>query len=197
MHSARPGSTSPISYPYQKPSIFLPSIFQSAFNTPKFDLTSSCYLLLARARQPTSADAVHVPYSGLTPTDTHYRLSPRLLLAVEAQFLGITKSRPPVAPNTTNMENATSFTSPLATVRGAAANVPWQLDYVVDAVSNASGWQIVLTILALLVAYDQCTSLQRPVDEVDTESEERVDKKANENCDQTPTSGTRAPSKAR
>ncbi len=57
------------------------------------------------------------------------------------------------------MENATSYTSPLATVKYGAVNVPWQLDYVVDAVSNASGWQIALTILALLVAYDQCMSL--------------------------------------
>jgi C-22 sterol desaturase len=54
------------------------------------------------------------------------------------------------------MENATSFTSPLATVKYGAVNVPWQLDYVVDVVANAKGWQIVLTILALLVAYDQC-----------------------------------------
>ncbi|KAJ9143978.1 Cytochrome P450 61 [Coniochaeta hoffmannii] len=53
------------------------------------------------------------------------------------------------------MDNATTFTSPLATVKYGAVNVPWQLDYVVDAVANAKGWQIVLTILALLVAYDQ------------------------------------------
>jgi C-22 sterol desaturase len=52
--------------------------------------------------------------------------------------------------------NATSFTSPLATVRYGAVNLPSQLDYVVDAVSNAGCWQIVLTVLALLVAYDQC-----------------------------------------
>lgn len=57
------------------------------------------------------------------------------------------------------MENATSFASPLANVKYAAVNVPWQLDYVVDTVTNAKGWQIVLTILALLVAYDQCTYL--------------------------------------
>lgn len=57
------------------------------------------------------------------------------------------------------MENATSFTSPLATVKYGAVNVPWQLDYVVDAVSNASGWQIALTILALLVVYDQYSYL--------------------------------------
>lgn len=60
------------------------------------------------------------------------------------------------------MENATSFTSPLATVKYGAVNVPWQLDYVVDAVSNASGWQIALTILALLVVYDQCMSFSSP-----------------------------------
>ncbi|OIW32146.1 cytochrome P450 61 [Coniochaeta ligniaria NRRL 30616] len=59
------------------------------------------------------------------------------------------------------MENATSFTSPLASVKYAAVNVPWQVDYVVDAVSNASTWQIVLTILALLVAYDQYSYIWR------------------------------------
>ena len=61
------------------------------------------------------------------------------------------------------MDNATTFTSPLATVKYGAVNVPWQLDYVVDAVANAKGWQIVLTLLALLVAYDQCKSLARAI----------------------------------
>ena len=62
------------------------------------------------------------------------------------------------------MNNATTFTSPLATIKYGAVNVPWQVDYVVDAVSNASGWQIVLAILALLVAYDQCMLSKRQFD---------------------------------
>lgn len=52
--------------------------------------------------------------------------------------------------------NATSFTSPLATVQYGAVNVPRQLEYVVGYVSNASTWTILATILATLVAYDQC-----------------------------------------
>ncbi|KAK3390480.1 cytochrome P450 61 [Podospora didyma] len=51
--------------------------------------------------------------------------------------------------------NATSFTSPVATIKYAAASIPPQLEYVFDAVSNASPWAIFGTILALLVAYDQ------------------------------------------
>lgn len=64
--------------------------------------------------------------------------------------------------------NATSFTSPLATVRYGAVNLPSQLDYVVDAVSKASAWQIVLTVLALLVAYDQCACSRGPRNAQDT-----------------------------
>jgi C-22 sterol desaturase len=52
--------------------------------------------------------------------------------------------------------NSTGFTSPLASTKYGSVNIPPQLEYVVDAVTNASGWTIALTILAVLVAYDQC-----------------------------------------
>ncbi|KAK3318355.1 cytochrome P450 61 [Apodospora peruviana] len=51
--------------------------------------------------------------------------------------------------------NATSFTSPLANVKYGAVNVPPQLEYVFETISNASGWTVFFTILGLLVAYDQ------------------------------------------
>ncbi|KAK3944753.1 cytochrome P450 61 [Diplogelasinospora grovesii] len=51
--------------------------------------------------------------------------------------------------------NTTSFTSPLASVKYGAVNIPPQLEYVFETVSNASAWTIILTVLALLVAYDQ------------------------------------------
>jgi hypothetical protein len=95
------------------------------------------------------------------------------------------------------MENATSFASPLATVKQGAVNVPWQLDYVVDAVSNASAWQIVLTILALLVAYDQC-EFSCPVERKEKKKTKkktftnRVERKTNPDQYQIPISGTRA-----
>ncbi len=54
--------------------------------------------------------------------------------------------------------NATSFTSPLASLRYGPVNLPPQVEYVVDAISNASAWAIVATILAVLVAYDQSRS---------------------------------------
>ncbi|KAJ4300461.1 RNA polymerase C-22 sterol desaturase [Collariella sp. IMI 366227] len=51
---------------------------------------------------------------------------------------------------------ANATTSPLATtIKFGAANVAPRLEYVVDYVSKASAWQIVATLLALLVVYDQ------------------------------------------
>lgn len=55
--------------------------------------------------------------------------------------------------------NSTGFTSPLASTKYGSVNIPPQLEYVVDAVTNASGWTIALTLLAVLVAYDQCMLL--------------------------------------
>ncbi|KAK4156224.1 cytochrome P450 [Chaetomidium leptoderma] len=49
--------------------------------------------------------------------------------------------------------NATS--SPLASIKFAAANMPPQLEYVIDYVSNASTLSILATILVTLVVYDQ------------------------------------------
>lgn len=51
--------------------------------------------------------------------------------------------------------NATSFTSPLATIKYGAVPVPPQLEYVFEIVANASIWQILVTLLALAVVYDQ------------------------------------------
>lgn len=52
--------------------------------------------------------------------------------------------------------NATTFTSPLAAIKYGAANIPQPVEYVLRTVSELSGWQVVFSILALLVAYDQC-----------------------------------------
>lgn len=49
----------------------------------------------------------------------------------------------------------TSFASPLASVRDSRLPIPPQIDYVVDAISNAGLWTIAFTILAVLIAYDQ------------------------------------------
>ncbi|RAK97673.1 cytochrome P450 [Aspergillus ibericus CBS 121593] len=51
--------------------------------------------------------------------------------------------------------NAPSFASPLASVRDGHLSIPSRLEYVVDAVNNASPWTIAFTVLAILVAYDQ------------------------------------------
>ncbi|KAK4211684.1 cytochrome P450 61 [Rhypophila decipiens] len=57
--------------------------------------------------------------------------------------------------------NATSFTSPLASVKYGAVNFPSQLEYVVEAISQASAWSVLFTILGLLVAYDQVSYILR------------------------------------
>ena len=59
--------------------------------------------------------------------------------------------------------NATSFTSPLANAKYGSVNVPPQVEYIIDAVSNASGWTILFTLLAVAVAYDQSTSQSKPI----------------------------------
>lgn len=51
---------------------------------------------------------------------------------------------------------ANATTSPLATIKYGAANMPPQLEFVVDYVSNASAWSIIATVFAMLVVYDQC-----------------------------------------
>ncbi len=51
--------------------------------------------------------------------------------------------------------NATSFTSQLAQVRYAAVAVPSLLEPLVDAVSRASIWTVLFTLLAVAVVYDQ------------------------------------------
>lgn len=56
--------------------------------------------------------------------------------------------------------NAT-FTSVLAHAKLGNVNIPPQIDYVIDAVANASIWTILLTLLLLAVAYDQCAYTPR------------------------------------
>lgn len=51
--------------------------------------------------------------------------------------------------------NTTSFASPLASLPDTKLPTPSQIEYVIDAISNASLWAIPLTVLAVLVAYDQ------------------------------------------
>lgn len=47
------------------------------------------------------------------------------------------------------------FTSVLANSKYANVGIPPQLDFVIDAVSNAGIWTWIATIVALCVAYDQ------------------------------------------
>lgn len=54
------------------------------------------------------------------------------------------------------MNNATAFTSPLASLKYGAVNMPPQVEYLVETISQVTGWQIFFTVLGLLVVYDQC-----------------------------------------
>jgi hypothetical protein len=61
-------------------------------------------------------------------------------------------------PTTTAMaavQNA-SFASPLADAKYAQIVGNPQIDSILSKVSEISGWSVVLTVLAVLVAYDQC-----------------------------------------
>ncbi|CAK7198787.1 RNA polymerase C-22 sterol desaturase [Sporothrix eucalyptigena] len=51
--------------------------------------------------------------------------------------------------------NATSFASPLANAKYVASALPAQFEPVINAIANASIWQILLTLLAAAVLYDQ------------------------------------------
>lgn len=55
------------------------------------------------------------------------------------------------------VQNA-SFASPFADAKYAQIVGNPQIDSILNKVSGLSGWSIALTILAVLVAYDQCTS---------------------------------------
>ncbi|KAH8659082.1 hypothetical protein BGZ60DRAFT_117024 [Tricladium varicosporioides] len=50
-----------------------------------------------------------------------------------------------------------SFASPLADAKYAQIVGNPQIDSIIAKVSNLSGWTIALTVLALLIAYDQST----------------------------------------
>lgn len=50
---------------------------------------------------------------------------------------------------------ASGFSSVLAGTKYANVNLPPQIDYVIEAVSNAGVWTWVITFIALCVAYDQ------------------------------------------
>jgi hypothetical protein len=51
-----------------------------------------------------------------------------------------------------------SFASPLADAKYAPILGSSHIDEALATISNLSGWTIALTVLALLVAYDQCKS---------------------------------------
>ena len=55
--------------------------------------------------------------------------------------------------------NATAFASPLVNAKHAVTSaLPPQLEPVVNAIANASAWQIVLTLFLAAVVYDQSMS---------------------------------------
>jgi C-22 sterol desaturase len=56
------------------------------------------------------------------------------------------------------LQNA-SFASPLADAKYAQIVGNPQIDSILSKVSEISGWSVVLTVLAILVAYDQCKYL--------------------------------------
>ncbi|KAH8889779.1 cytochrome P450 [Thozetella sp. PMI_491] len=51
--------------------------------------------------------------------------------------------------------NGTTFTSPLASLKYGPVSLPPQIEFVVDAIANTSIWAVLVTVLAVLVAYDQ------------------------------------------
>lgn len=57
--------------------------------------------------------------------------------------------------------NGTSFASPLATAKYVAGAFPAQLEPVIQALSQTSIWAILLTVLAVAVAYDQISYLSQ------------------------------------
>lgn len=57
--------------------------------------------------------------------------------------------------------NATSFASPLANAKYVASALPVQLEPVINAIANASIWQILLTLLVTAVLYDQISYIWR------------------------------------
>lgn len=60
--------------------------------------------------------------------------------------------------------NSTSFASPLASPQNGNINIPpLQLEYVVDAISHASVWTVLWTVVALAVAYDQSMFCPEPM----------------------------------
>ncbi|KAL1899082.1 RNA polymerase C-22 sterol desaturase [Sporothrix stenoceras] len=57
--------------------------------------------------------------------------------------------------------NATSFASPLAHAKYVASALPAQLEPVINAIANASIWQILLALLVTAVLYDQISYIWR------------------------------------
>lgn len=57
--------------------------------------------------------------------------------------------------NMAAVQNAT-FTSPLADANHAQIVGNSQIDGILASISQLSGWTVALTVLAMLVAYDQC-----------------------------------------
>lgn len=47
------------------------------------------------------------------------------------------------------------FTSVMANAKFASANIPPQLDFVVETITNAGFWTLLFTLFATCVVYDQ------------------------------------------
>lgn len=66
------------------------------------------------------------------------------------------------------------FTSVLANSKYVGANIPPQLDYVIDTITTAGPWTWLFTILAVCVVYDQrmlprpCRGPTRDIDSTNT-----------------------------
>ena len=58
--------------------------------------------------------------------------------------------------------NTTSFTTIVATARDAAGTLPSQLEPVLQALLGASIWNVLFTLLAIAVVYDQCMRCPSP-----------------------------------
>lgn len=53
------------------------------------------------------------------------------------------------------VNSSSTFSSVLASSKFTAAGLPPQVDYVIDAVTAASPWTLLLTLFAMCVVYDQ------------------------------------------
>lgn len=57
------------------------------------------------------------------------------------------------------VNSSSAFSSMLATSKLTAAGLPPQIDYVIDTITSASPWTLLLTLFAMCVVYDQSMCL--------------------------------------